>query len=277
LKFIDTHMHVGRLRVDHPPATPEDLIGKMDELGIERTVLLPIENPEELDYYVTTEMVLDVVALYPARFIPFCNVDPRHRYPGRFDPRSILEEYVRRGCKGFGENLAGIAVDDEMNQVLFAACGELGLPMVMHFDYHINRDGVGFPGLERMLQEYPETIFIGHGPHFWAEISADVSAENLSGYPKGPVVPTGTIDRLLSEYPNLYADLSAGSGNNALTRDPDFARDFLERHQAKLLFGTDFLQPGQEVPNADTLRNSGISEAAMAKIGRLNAMRLLKL
>ena len=37
----------------------------------------------------------------------------------------------------------------------------------------------------------------------------------------------------------MFGDLSAGSGLNALTRDEDFTRGFLERHQDKLLFGSD--------------------------------------
>ena len=58
-------------------------------------------------------------------------------------------------------------------------------------------------------------------------------------YPRGPVTPGGWTDRYLSDYPNFFADLSAGSGHNALTRDPDFTRGFLKRHQDKLLFGSD--------------------------------------
>ena len=46
-------------------------------------------------------------------------------------------------------------------------------------------------------------------------------------------------DRLLTDYPNMYGDLSAGSGLNALNRDENFSRDFLERHQDKLLYGSD--------------------------------------
>ena len=33
--------------------------------------------------------------------------------------------------------------------------------------------------------------------------------------------------------------MSANSGNNALSRDPEFTADFLARHQNKLLFGSD--------------------------------------
>ena len=53
------------------------------------------------------------------------------------------------------------------------------------------------------------------------------------------LLQVGYTDRLLSDYPNMYGDLSAGSGLNALTRDEDFARDFLIRHRDRLLFGSD--------------------------------------
>ena len=58
-------------------------------------------------------------------------------------------------------------------------------------------------------------------------------------YSKGKITAGGLTDRLLTEYPNLYADFSAGSGLGSLTRDEDHARAFLERHQNKLLFGSD--------------------------------------
>jgi predicted TIM-barrel fold metal-dependent hydrolase len=45
---------------------------------------------------------------------------------------------------------------------------------------------------------------------------------------------------LLEQYPNLYADLSAGSGLRALSRDPAHARDFLTRFADRLLFARDY-------------------------------------
>jgi uncharacterized protein len=33
--------------------------------------------------------------------------------------------------------------------------------------------------------------------------------------------------------------MSANSGNNAMSRDPEFTADFLKRHQDKLIFGSD--------------------------------------
>ena len=44
---------------------------------------------------------------------------------------------------------------------------------------------------------------------------------------------------MLGDYPNLFADLSANSGNNALSRDPEFTPGFLKRHESKLIFGSD--------------------------------------
>ena len=51
----------------------------------------------------------------------------------------------------------------------------------------------------------------------------------------------GRIDRTAGSpiFPNLYADMSANSGNNALSRDPDSPRDFIARHRGKLIFGSD--------------------------------------
>src|SRR6185503_8522130 len=48
-----------------------------------------------------------------------------------------------------------------------------------------------------------------------------------------------STDKWLAEFPNLYADMSANSGNNALSRDTAFTRQFITRHQRKLLFGSD--------------------------------------
>ncbi len=277
--FLDIHTHVGRLRHDLPPNRPEDLVATLDRAGIARAAVMAVESPEEVDYYVTTEQVLAACARYPDRLIPFCAVDPRHRYPGLFDPRPLLAEYVARGCRGFGEVLAGVPIDDPGLRAIYAACGELGLPVLFHADHHICADEPGAPRLERMLREFPRTVFIGHGPRFWAEVSSGATAAQwgIGPYPSGPVTPGGATDRLLAAYPNLYGDLSAGSGYNALTRDPAFGLDFLERHQDKLLFGTDALRPDQPLPIVDFLRQCPLGEAARAKICHRNAERLLGL
>jgi len=273
--IIDIHTHIGRFYLGRPHLTADRLVRQMDEWGIDKSVVLPIENPEETDFFVTTREVIRACRRFEDRLIPFCNIDPRRRYPGRFDPRPILKEYIEEGCRGFGENLAGIPVDDPMNQVIYQACGEFGLPIVMHFDSWINRDKRGMRHFERMLKKFPDTIFIAHGPSWWREISK--GERSKESYPKGKVRPGGRVEKLLEAYPNLYADLSAGSGYNAITRDPSFGPGFLERFAHKLLFGTDFLSPVQKVPIVEFMKSVEISKSAKEKIMFRNALKLLKL
>jgi predicted TIM-barrel fold metal-dependent hydrolase len=247
----------------------------MDRNGIEKAVVLPAENPEELDYYVTTDHVLAGTRRFRDRLIPFCSTDPRHVYPGEFRPRPILEEYAAAGCKGFGEVLAGLPVDSPLTDRLYSVCEDMGLPVLLHFDHWINRDAAGLKRFEKVLRRRRRLTFIAHGPAFWREISARVNRREA--YPTGRVVPGGRADGLLGEYPNLYADLSASSGYNAVSRDPEFGYGFLERRRRKLLFGTDYLRRGQKTPIVGFLRRAPIGEAARRMILRANAERLLGL
>lgn len=276
--MIDFHMHVGRLTM-REPLTPKHLLEFMDKNGIEKAVLLPIENPEETCFYVTTDEVLKVCKQHPDRFIPFCNVDPRRGWPGQIDFSRILEEYKDRGCVGFGEVLAGVPMDDPRLGEIFDACDRFDMPVVLDMNHVSCRDEVGLPRLERVLNTFPGVKFIGHGPHFWAEISGDVKPEHFADYPTGPVVPGGAAPRLLAEYPNMYADLSAMSGYLALIRDMDYGFQFLERFRDKLLFGTDLLGVGQDVKIVDYFKQAmeigKISRTAYERIGWLNAEMML--
>ncbi|MBU0478115.1 amidohydrolase family protein [bacterium] len=193
--MIDIHMHIGRLyneksiKPEDQALTPEYLLDFMDEAGIEKAVLLPIENPEATSYYVTTDYVLDVCKKYPDKFIPFCNVDPR-----RSRLYEVIKEYKDRGCKGMGEVLAGLYVDDPLMQRMYEICGELGLPIIFDLCRITCFDDLRLPRFENMIKKFPETTFIGHGPRFWAEISADYKSPDIS-YPTGKVVSSGAVER----------------------------------------------------------------------------------
>lgn len=273
--MIDTHVHLGQLRFDDPGLTPSKLLRWMDRNGIEKAVVMAVEVPEELDFYLTTKELLRMTRRHRDRLLPLCSVDPRHRYPGRFDPYPIIAHYMDGGCVGFGENLCGLPVDDPMQQRVYAACDRLKIAIVMHFDSWINRDRPGLPGFEEMLKTYKNARFVGHSPHFWREISAEVAPK--VGYPKGPVAPGGRVEALFRKYPNLYADLSAGSGYNAITRDPEFGLKFLRRWKHRLMFATDYLRVGQETPIIDYLRNADLSKDAFERIARKNAEKVFQL
>lgn len=286
--LIDVHLHVGRLYVFDPkPLTPRALIAWMNRCGIERAALLPIESPEETHYYITTETVLDICRKYPDRFIPFCNIDPRI---GSGDNSEIilarLARYKELGCKGLGEFMSGLTIDDVRMQRVYAACGKLDLPIIFHMDEDRNVDEVGFPALERMLRKFPGTVFVGHGQHFWAEISGNARRQpgGAFGYPTGPIRKGGSIVRLLSRHDNLYADLSAGSAYNALTRDSAFGYRFVDRFQDKLFLGTDVCVSSslESVPPIIQWLRTGVERgwiqpAVFRKLVRDNAVECFKL
>jgi hypothetical protein len=81
----------------------------------------------------------------------------------------------------------------------------------------------------------------------------------------------------MERFPNIYGDLSAGSGSNAILRDIEFGNAFLVRRADRLLFGTDYLAPGQHVPQLSLYREIELSAEVQAKIFRENARRLLNL
>lgn len=278
--MIDIHAHIGRLFYKQKGLTVETLLKFMDESGIEKACILPIENPEESHYYFTTKQVIEACQRSP-RLIPFCNIDPRRGDKQCMDEKfklnfkGMLEEYRRQGCVGFGEVLCGLAIDDERTMEIYKICQDLSLPVLIHIDHQSNYDEIGLPGLERLCQQFPNLTIICHAQGFWREISKEVNKDEL--YPKGRIIPGGRIDELLSRYPNLYADISADSGYHALTRDPEFTPGFIERNYSKLIFGTDILNEGQPAPIVEFIKNLNIDKEKKEIITRKNAEKLLNI
>lgn len=273
--MIDFHVHIGNLyREEYPKRTSlsvHQLIDRMNREGIEISVLLPLESPEGSWGYFLTEEAVAARDMYPERLIAFACVDPRYPRAAEF-----IDHFVtRHGCKGFGEHVNGLAFDDPLNMTVYAKCDELGLPLVFEINPGLCSDEVGLPRLESCLKEFRNVKFVGHGPSFWAAISGD--DDGKGGYPKRPIAPGGALDRLFSENENLYADLSAGSGYNAMTRDPGFAAGFIARHWRRLLFGTDYMGHDQPLPQVAWLANLEVAGEVREAIGSGNAGRLLGL
>ena len=275
MPFIDIHTHIGRPFVNSDPLSPEDLLRKMDDCDIEKAVLLPLESPEAGDLHCSTREAIAAHKAYPDRLIAFCAVDPRSGAAlNRQKLQKVLTEYRDEGCLGFGEHKPGVPFDHPGSMNIYAVCNELNWPLLYHRSGHINADDDRFSTFEKLLREFPHVNFIGHAC-WWNFISAD--PEVSKGYPDGKVIPGGRIDYFFKTYDNAYGDLSAHSGFNALNRDIEFARGFVERNKDRLLFGTDYLTPGQETPIIEFLRSFGMSDEAFAAISEGNARRLLKL
>lgn len=290
--LIDDHVHVTRSRTTTRKngetfATPAQLIGMMDAEGIDKAILLPEISPDCSDRFVTTEDVLEICAVHPQRFIPFCNLDPRmdSNSPSA-DFSRYLTFYKQAGCRGVGEVTANLPFDDPLVENLFRHCEANAMPVMFHVGPQQGGcyglvDDPGLPRLEKCLQNFPDLCFIGHSQPFWAEISGDLKPQERNSYPKGPVAPGGRLPELLERYPNLYGDLSAGSGHNAVSRDPQAGYAFMDKFQDRLFFGTDICSPKDKPQLPRYLRTAleqrHIARPVFDKIAWQNANRVFKL
>jgi predicted TIM-barrel fold metal-dependent hydrolase len=177
-------------------------------------------------------------AAAPGRFTWFNSADVT-----KPEAEATLTQAVKDGAQGFGEMKFHVAADGPELRRIYALAADLHVPILVHFQEvdHFENEGTWSTGFARtfegILKAYPKTTFIGHADAFWANVSADY--HNEAAYPSGPIKRGGVTDKLLGDYPNLYGDLSANSGNNAMSRDSEFTAAFLDRHQNKLMFGSD--------------------------------------
>ena len=312
-KFIDIHAHCSEFALPpmykdqvKPLCERDDLIDFYDKLDVEAGVILSLCNPENFIAGMTTEQIMRTCAKAPGRFIPSVGIDPRCSVAAGgtcncsfTDFERIFKYYRDKGCKVCGEVCANLHFLDPRMQNYFKGCEAAGIPL----DFHLaaNRDWLygiidekGIPELEICLQRFPKLRFFGHSQSFWCEIGEYSTWNERTGYPKGPV-RNGRIPELMRRYPNLYCDLSAGSGNNALSRDLDHAGRFLTEFQDRVMFGLDICAPqhfinsyGPEAnggrwinPQGETLRTllrtGRITPAVYRKVARENAIRELGL
>jgi predicted TIM-barrel fold metal-dependent hydrolase len=218
---LDTHLHLRR--------DPDACFTHIQGCGVSNAVLL---TPAAAQDRAKQEM-----QTRPGHFVRSVSVDPAGA-----DAPQVLRDALRNGAVSIGELKYHLALNSPEMHRVYDVAAELGVPVLMHIQSFPHFEGeqpynTGYTEFGQVLKAFPKTTFIGHADLFWANISAVVPTDR--GYPDGPIKPGGLTDKLLSDYPNLYGDMSANSGNNALSRDKDFTRGFLARHKDKLIFGSD--------------------------------------
>lgn len=282
--IIDAHNHP-----DWHGHNLERTLQNKQSHGIDRTWLLSWEAPDdEWDPVyggvflaspggpIPFAHCLEYQLAAPDRFVLGYAPDPRR--PGAIDRlRAAIDLH---GVQVYGELKLRMMCDNLDALQMFRFCGERGLPVVVHIDYALPaasrypRDnwwyGGGIEPFGRAVAACPETVFIGHGPGFWAHISDD-DFFSRTAYPTGPVCGTGQVVQLMREHPNLWADLSAESGRNALMRDPEHAVRFLLEFRERLLFARDSFN-GRLMEALTTL---SLPVSAMEQLLSANAQRLV--
>jgi len=250
-KFPATDIHA------HWPASlePAALLTAMDDLGVERAVNLSGGFGAQLD-----RMLARYHDAAPGRLVIFGNVDFRRIDEPTFaaDHVAMFEAAHARGMAGLKifknlgltiKDASGrlVPIDDPRLDPIWAACGRLRIPVLIH-----SADPVAFfdpidEKNERWLQlkRHPDWSF--HGPGFPAR--EDVLAQRdrvIARHPRTTFIGAhlgdngedlAALERRLARFPNLVVDLSAREAE--LGRQPYTARRFLIRWQDRVLFGTD--------------------------------------
>lgn len=247
---IDIHNHLGRS--DNPAAFLEE----MDKAGVWKCVSLDGYSKDNA----YKEHLKELHAVSKDRFLVFFRPDFSKIDEPDFGKKEAekLERAVKEGIRGLKINkMLGlgykdktgklIKVDDPRIDPVWAKCGELGIPVVIHVSdpkaffepvdrYNERYDELGahpgwsfygdeYPSKEEILAQrnrvfarHPETIFIG---------------AHMGTLPE----ELHQVASWLEVYPNFYVDVDARISD--LGRQPRTARKFLIKYQDRVMFGTD--------------------------------------
>ncbi len=236
--IIDIHQHT-----NYSGRSDDQLLAHQRAMGITTTILLPAGRrvisasthegtSNGLQAKCTgNEACYKFAQEHPGEFIFGAN-----EVPDVPEATEEIEKYLKMGAVVIAESKFGVECDSPEMQKIFALAQARKVPVLMHWQFQMYN--YGFERFYKMLEKFPQVNFIGHAQTWWANIDKDHQDQSVL-YPKTKVTPGGITDRYLSDYPNMFGDLSAGSGLNSLVRDEDHTQAFLERHQDKLLYGSD--------------------------------------
>lgn len=149
-----------------------------------------------------------------------------------------------------------IQVDDHRFDPMWDACGQLNIPVAIHVSDPVAFFGPADRFNERFeeLNNHPDWSF--HGRDFPSNAEL-IEARNrvFARHPKTQFMSLhvgnfaedlDNVSEALDRFPNMTVDIAARIGE--LGRQPRRARQFFDRHQDRILFGTDAVPDGHETP-----------------------------
>jgi uncharacterized protein len=313
--FIDVHNHQFEMR---KPEKLRELTQQMDSLNMKILVNLSGRGfgGDEAESNATLFGQLDNIKQNaPTRFIVFTNVDFSKIGDADFATKATqkLAEDVKKGAKGLKvyknlgfnvkENGKLIPVDDPRIDPIWAKCGDLGIPVIIHTadpaPFWQPLDGFNERWLElkthkgrkrdvekgdfsfEQLIEQQHNVFRKHPKTTFINAHMGWFPNNL-----------GKLDSLLDVFPNMYVEIGAVIAE--LGRQPRAAKKFFEKRQDRVLFGKDSYVPDEYVTYFRVLESEdeyfpyhkkyhafwrmyglGLSDAILKKVYYKNALKII--
>ncbi len=249
--FIDVHNHQWIM----PVQDLDGLVTEMDSLNMAVMVNLSGFRGKVLEWSLD-----NVHQNYPKRFVVFLNLNFENLDDAGWpaEPLQMLEEGVKQGVRGLkvykGLGLTDkdndgkrIAVDDPRLDPIWAKCGELGIPVLIHsgepspfWDPKDKRNerwlelkkqpdryrpADKFPPFEQIMAEQ-HNIFRKHPNTKFIDAHLGWFGNDLE-----------RLGKLFDEMPNVYTELGAVLAE--LGRQPRFARAWMIKYQDRIMFGKD--------------------------------------
>ncbi len=280
--IIDIHQHV-----HYSGRSDKLLLAHQSAMGVTKTILLPAGRPvNSATTHYGFSNGLEAEAFGNEACYKFAQDHSNEFTFGACEVPDItgataeIEKYLKLGARVIGELKFGIKCDSKPMQKIYKLAEEYDVPVLMHWQY--KKYNYNFSRFHKMLKKYPKVNFIGHAQTWWANVDKNHKDQSIL-YPKTKVITGGLTDRLLSDYSNMFGDLSAGSGLNSLLRDEDHAKTFIERHQNKLMYGSDCsdrIGIGPECQGTQTIaaiRKLSANQEIERKVLYENAKRIFKL
>ena len=186
IKKIDAHIHI--LPDDVHEANPDsedawvhaaDLHKyrrMMDELGIEKAVIMPFNDPWLMSMEFTAPAVhknlYDMKQRYPGKFYAFADIDTRNTSAESVEAiRKAIEEYSLDGIK-IHPNNTGVDLDSTHNQAIFAYAQENNISVAIHSYPNTENDRSAAYRIVNVMEQYPDlTVIVSHmGAHQWEQL-----------------------------------------------------------------------------------------------------------
>lgn len=241
--------------------TIPDYIKKMDQAGIERSLLIAVRAgdirvPESFE--IPYKRVYDVCSQNPDRFSGLAGVDPFRGMEGLNDLETAVKEYGFVGAHLY-PHWCELPPNHRKYYPYYAKCCELGIPIMMQVGHNLiyskNRrlPSVGKPiYLDQVAIDFPELKLIGiHIGIPWTEEMISMCWKHENVYTAGDAYAPKYWPEAFIHYANSYG-----------------------KH--KVMFGTDWpvIDPIRAV---DEFNNLNFKDSSKKLVLRENAMRVFNL